>query len=68
MASLFKTPKPKPLPALPRMADPEAEERRLRIESLIRRRRGRAGTILTSPRGLFQSTPWQPRRKSLLGE
>ncbi len=68
MASLFKTPKPKSPPALSSSADPDAEERELRIENLIRRRRGRAGTILTSPRGLFETTPWQPRRKSLLGE
>jgi hypothetical protein len=70
MGGLFgSAPTPPPPPPLPAPVDDTAEkERQERIESLIRRRRGREATIATSPRGLLDVTGWLPRRKSLLGE
>ncbi len=70
MGGLFSTPKPPPPPALPTInrPDPEEEERKRRLEALMRRRRGRAGTILTSARGALIPNDLRIRRKSLLGE
>lgn len=70
MGGLFSTPKPPPPLALPAITtpDPEEEERKRRLEALARRRRGRAGTILTSARGALIPTRQTVRRKSLLGE
>ena len=39
-----------------------------RAEVLARKRRGLAGTVTTSPRGLLSLSDWAPKRKSLLGE
>ncbi len=39
-----------------------------RTSDLLRRSRGRAGTILTGFRGLLESSGSAPARKSLLGE
>jgi len=47
---------------------PEEDTRKLRLEAIERRRRGRAGTIATSARGLFGLNDPAPGRKSLLGE
>ena len=66
MGSLFRSPSPPappPMPALPR-PDPEMEARKERLAALERRRRGRAGTIITSDTGVLQP-PVQGKR--LLG-
>jgi hypothetical protein len=74
MGSLFQLPKP------PRAASPPAGtaslarpnlmqlERDQRLEALERRRRGRAGTITTSSRGLLTPASWPSEQKTLLGE
>ncbi|MBC7908763.1 MAG: hypothetical protein H7Y60_18710 [Rhodospirillaceae bacterium] len=58
---------PPPLPAAP---DPEIEARKLRLENIARNRRGRAGMVVTSERGVLE--PIAPAAtgagKSLLGE
>ena len=68
MGGLFSAPKPPPPPPPPPLPDPEEENRKRRLEALERRRRGRAGTIATSARGLLRLRDESPRRKSLLGE
>jgi len=68
MGGFFSAPKPPPIPTPPPLPDPEEEDRKRRIDSLERRRRGRAGTIATSARGLLRLGDDVPRRKSLLGE
>lgn len=69
MAGLFSAPKPPPPPPPPPpLPDPAEEERKRRLEAIERRRRGRAGTIATSERGLLSLADDAPRRKSLLGE
>ena len=70
MGSLFRAPAPPPpppLPAIPR-PDPEDEARRERLAALERRRRGRAGTIATSERGVLRADPLAAAGKRLLGE
>jgi len=69
MGGLFSSPPPPPplSPPLP-IDDGETEKRRLRIEALKRRRRGRTGTIATSPKGFLSPGGGLPKRKSLLGE
>ena len=56
------------LPAPVPKPDPEQAEREKRAEALARKRRGLAGTVTTSPRGLLSLSDWAPKRKSLLGE
>lgn len=56
------TPSPAPEPDLKEV------ERQSRLDALARKRRGLAGTITTSPRGLLALSDWAPKRKSLLGE
>lgn len=69
MAALFGAPKPPPLPPPPPpLPDLDEEERRQRLAAIERRRRGRAGTIATSERGLLGLSDDAPHRKSLLGE
>lgn len=68
MAALFSAPKPPPLPPPPPLPDLDEEDRGRRLAAIERRRRGRAGTIATSERGLLALSPTAPRRKSLLGE
>ena len=68
MGSVFKTPKPAKLPAVTPAVDSDEKERQLRLETLARIRRGRAGTIATSPRGLLVVSDWSANRKSLLGQ
>lgn len=56
MGSFFGSsspPPPPPLPALPG-PDPDEEARKERLAALERRRRGRAGTIVTSERGVLR--------------
>lgn len=55
--------------------DPEAERRELeareaeeRVTALARRRRGRAGTVATSARGILGPGRFAVARRSLLGE
>ena len=67
MGSLFGSstpPAPPPMPTLP-APDPEEDARRERLAALERRRRGRAGTVATSDRGLLQPAAGGKR---LLGE
>jgi len=67
MGSFFGTsspPAPPPMPTLP-APDPDEDARRERLAALERRRRGRAGTIATSDRGLLQPALGGKR---LLGE
>jgi len=56
MGSLFKSPSPPPPPPAPVLPkpDPEEEARKERLAALQRRRRGRAGTIVTSERGVLR--------------
>lgn len=69
MAALFSAPKPPPPPPPPLpLPDLDEEERQRRLAAIERRRRGRAGTIATSERGLLALADGAPRRKSLLGE
>jgi hypothetical protein len=56
------TPSPAPEPDLKEI------ERQSRLDALARKRRGLAGTVTTSPRGLLALSDWAPKRKSLLGE
>ena len=49
-------------------ATAEEEARKRRVEAAAKQRSGRAGTIVTSARGLLVPTDWTPQRKSLLGE
>jgi hypothetical protein len=81
MGGIFSAPSPPPTVVAPAPApaeDPEAAARAARLEALERRRRGLAGTVTTSYRGvlaqgslaqgsLAQSLP-ATDRKSLLGE
>ncbi len=54
MGGLFSAPSPAPLPPPPSPpADPAEDERKRRLEAIDRRRRGRAGTIATSERGVL---------------
>ncbi|NQV46537.1 MAG: hypothetical protein HQ504_02020 [Rhodospirillaceae bacterium] len=69
MGGLFSAPAPPPPPPLLPIPDTsDADARGRRMESLERRRRGRAGTIATSPRGFLKQSDVYPKRKSLLGE
>ncbi|GAB6052878.1 hypothetical protein JCM17960_16980 [Magnetospira thiophila] len=68
MGGLFSSPSPPPPPPAPAPAkDPEEEARKLRLENIERRRRGRAGTVLTSERGLLDEAA-PASGKKLLGE
>lgn len=58
MGGFFSPPSPPPPPPPPEPApDPEDKDRERRLEAISRRRRGRAGTIATSERGV--TTPLQ---------
>jgi hypothetical protein len=65
---------PSPSPSAPSTPSPAPEpdlkeiERQSRLDALARKRRGLAGTVTTSPRGLLALSDWAPKRKSLLGE
>lgn len=71
MGSLFSTPKvPAPAPLSAGPADTSAEEAAARLREIARKRRGRAGTVVTSPAGLRFTTPAEAQafgaRRSLL--
>ena len=69
MGSFLGAPKPPPPPPPPApLPDPADAERKLRLENLERRRRGRAGMIATSNRGLLSEAPVASGPKNLLGE
>jgi len=68
MGGLFSAPSPPAPMSLPQAPDPEIEARKKRLEEIDRRRRGRTGTIATSPRGLLGLSDNAAKRKSLLGE
>jgi hypothetical protein len=60
-------PPPVAMPAEPDKPDPEAQASETRVQNLLRRRRGRAGTVETSWRGVLEQSPAAPSRKNLLG-
>lgn len=69
MGGFFSAPSiaPPPAPApLPAAADPEEDARKQRLDAIARNRRGRAGTVQTSHRGVLD--PVAGPGKSLLGE
>jgi len=68
MGGFFSSPAPPPPPPLPPVDNGEAEQRKQRLADIERRRRGRAGTITTSPKGFLTLLADIPKRKSLLGE
>ena len=75
MGALFSGPKAAPLPPLPEpdpdpetLPDPAEEALEARRAAQERRQRGRAGTVLTSWRGVLTERPDLPKRKTLLGE
>ncbi len=68
MGGFFSAPSPPPPMPVPEVPDREEEARKKRLEDMDRRRRGRGGTIATSPRGLLSLKDDTFRRKSLLGE
>ncbi len=49
---LSPSPPPPPAPEPEPATDPDAEDRKRRLDAIDRRRRGRAGTIATSERGV----------------
>ena len=67
MGGIFSAPSPPPLPKPPTV-DTQGEQEQARLDALERRRRGRAGTILTSDRGLVHLAAKQHGKKDLLGE
>ncbi len=68
MGGLFSAPSPPSLPPPNPEPDPGVEEEKRRQEMIERKRRGRRGTIATSPRGLFALNDVTSSRRSLLGE
>ncbi len=69
MGGMFAAPKAPPPPPPPEPEiDPEEEERKKRIEAIERRRRGRAGLVHTSSRGLLGASSNEAKGKNLLGE
>jgi hypothetical protein len=71
MGGMFRAPSPPPPVVAPAPApaeDPEAAARAARLEALERRRRGLAGTVTTSYRGVLAESLPATDRKSLLGE
>lgn len=75
MGGLFRAPAPPAAPPAPQPAaqsasqpSPEDEERARRIATLEARRRGMAGTVATSWRGVLADALPPTNRKSLLGE
>jgi hypothetical protein len=68
MGGIFSAPSPPPPPAPLPAPEPLEDPAVARREMLARRRRGRAGTIATSDRGILRPRQPTDRRKSLLGE
>ena len=67
MGGIMHTPSPPPTPQ-PTMPEPARSQEEDRLDALERRRRGRAGTILTTDRGLMKPTINSNGTKDLLGE
>ncbi len=70
MGGLFRAPKPVviPPPPPPELLPAPAAAEQARVAAHSRAARGRAGTILTSERGVVDGLPRDLPRKSLLGE
>lgn len=68
MSGLFGSPSPPPPLPAPAEPDPEAEAQARRMARMERLRRGLAGTIATSERGVLDPAWPAVQRKSLLGE
>jgi hypothetical protein len=73
MGGFFSPPKlPPPPPPTPAGPDPAEDERKRRLQSIERRRRGRTGTIATSDRGFLspgaRGAQSGASKKTLLGE
>ena len=68
MGGIFSSSSPPPLPPAPELPDPAIEDEKMRLEAMDRRRRGRAGMITTTDRGLLSTNDIAPKKKSLLGE
>jgi hypothetical protein len=69
MGALFRAPRPPEAPPPPPPApDPDAAASDARAEALARSRRGLAGTIATSARGVLAPALPVVTRKTLLGE
>ncbi|HWL81361.1 MAG TPA: hypothetical protein VNR89_10425 [Roseomonas sp.] len=76
MGGLFRAPKPvvvtatEPVASPPAGPNPDAAEQTARTENQERSRRGLAGTIATSARGVLEPLPpgLAGARKTLLGE
>lgn len=68
MGGLFSAPKMPTAPQSEPVKDPEEEARKHRLKEIERRRRGRAGTVATSPRGLLALRDGGAEKKSLFGE
>ena len=62
MGGFFSPPSAPVLPPPPPPIDPGEEERRRRVEAIERRRRGRAGTVATSERGVLDESVSSPSR------
>jgi len=68
MGGLFSAPSPAPVPQPEAVVDPGTEEESRRRELIERKRRGRRGTIATSPKGVLATRNDAGNRRSLLGE
>lgn len=70
MGGILKAPKAPSMPVLRARPQPDfrAEEAKRRADMMDRRRRGRAGTVQTSERGLVRLNENVPQKKTLLGE
>jgi len=69
MGGILSSPKAPPaMPAPEPLPDPAIAEEKARVDAMDRRRRGRAGTITTTERGLLSTNGKAPQKKSLLGE
>lgn len=67
---LLSAPKAPEMPMPPAQPNPAAtpDPSQTRIDEMERQRRGRAGTVHTSDRGLVRLNVSTPQKKSLLGE
>lgn len=69
MGGILSAPSAPPVYApLPNETPAPSDDTQARIDELDRRRRGRAGTVLTSDRGLLRANETATQKKSLLGE
>jgi len=68
MGGIFSSPSAPPMPEPQVAVDPGIEASQTRMDRIERNRRGRAGTILTSDRGLVSLNAKAAPKKSLLGE